>query len=119
VATITKQLSSSLQSGNASGHSIRPNGNPSSSRNLVARRNALARIALRCTALIIGILIIVGVAAFSIVYLSTKTARKYSGEITIGAAIIAFLLVPESTTSKEFYSAGCSGRTGTVSDSCV
>jgi hypothetical protein len=46
-----KQLSSSLQSGNASGHSIRPNGNPSSSRNLVARRNALARIALRCTAL--------------------------------------------------------------------
>jgi hypothetical protein len=54
---------------------------------------------------IIGILIIVGVAAFSIVYLSPKTARKYSGEISFGAAIIAFLLVPESTSSKEFYSA--------------
>jgi len=36
---------------------------------------------------------------------SPETARKYSGEISFGAAIIAFLLVPESTTSKEFYSA--------------
>jgi hypothetical protein len=68
---------------------------------------------------IIGILIIVGVAAFSIVYLSPATARKYSGEISFGAAIITFLIVPRIDHFQGILFSGCSGRTGTIPDPCV
>jgi phosphoglycerol transferase MdoB-like AlkP superfamily enzyme len=52
-----------------------------------------------------GVLTILAVAIFTAISLFPGRARKYSGEIAFGAAIVAFLLTPESTTSNEFYSA--------------
>ncbi len=54
---------------------------------------------------IIGILILAGVVLYATVYQFPARARKYSGEIAFGAAVVTFLLTPRSTTSREFYSA--------------
>jgi hypothetical protein len=53
---------------------------------------------------IIGVLIVAGAAIYLTIYQFPARARKYSGEIAFGAAVVTFLLTPRSTTSREFYS---------------
>lgn len=49
------------------------------------------------------LIILAGVAIYSLIYLYPARARRYSGEIAFGAAIVMFLLTPSSTTQREFY----------------